>query len=123
MMKTEPVGKIVLVGYSDDIAHLSSELKDISAEIALVSEMATDADVPTVAGTVLYAVSTDTRASSRLHGVFVYVHDRVQTKAEYIVAIGPIDLGKACFPELEGMPSISIGDLKSLVEREGSSSE
>ena len=106
---------ILLVGFSDDIHDLASLLRATSVNVALVNENATDAAIPKAVDLVLYVMSQDTGFSSQLHSRFVYIHDRVLKKAEYLMAIHNVDLDKIAFPELSHLPHITMNELRTLL--------
>lgn len=102
--------RVLLVGFKDDIQDLAS-LLSTSADIALVTENANKKDIPLKADIVIYAMSEDTSFSTQLHGVFVYIHDLVLSKEEYILPVGNVDLKKGSFPEMSHLPQILIGEI------------
>ena len=111
-MRNGPRSTVLLVGFEADIQGLASLLSATTADFALLTENATETDIPKAADIVVYAMSEDTGFSSQLHSVFVYVHDRILTNEEYLVAVGNVDLKKASFPELSHLPQASIGEIQ-----------
>ncbi len=117
-MKMQQRKRILLVGFEDDIRGLASQLSSTSADIMQLTERTTNTDVPRTADIAVYVMSVDSGFSTQLHSIFVYIHDRVLTPNEYLLAIGDVDLAKASFSEISHLPQISIGDLKKRLESE-----
>ncbi len=111
--------RILLAGYANDLAEVVPKIAVPSADITLVDEKASDVDVSKAADIVVFVISMDTFYSSQLHSIFVYVHDRVLARQEYLLGIENIDLSKAAFPEIARLPQISIRDLKRMLEGPG----
>jgi|SRR6516162_5961737 hypothetical protein len=113
MKKTR--NRIVLIaGFVDDVAKVVSLLNATCAELMQVTESATVENVPNAADTVLYAISKDTTYSTQLHSLFLYIHDRVQKKDEYLVGIDDSDVRQISFPEFSHLPWVSMSDLGKL---------
>jgi hypothetical protein len=111
-MRQEPRSVVLLVGFEEDIQGLASLLSATTADFVLLTESATETNIPEAADIVVYAMSEDTGFSSQLHSVFVCVHDRILTNEEYLVAVGNVDLNRASFPELSRLPQASIGEIQ-----------
>ena len=108
---------ILLSGFADDLDRFISEFGSIPVDIQTVTENATEADIPEAAEMVVYVFSEDTGYSSQLHSIFTYVHDRVQTSKEYLLALGNVDLDKSVFPEISDLPKTTPGRMKEILER------
>jgi hypothetical protein len=110
-----PRKDVLLVGYSDAVAAVAPSLRSTPAEVAVLDEEASDADIPKAVDVVVFVTSPDTYTSTRMQDLFLYVYDRVSASAKYALGVGGVDLEKHGLPELRHLPRISPGDLPSIV--------
>jgi len=104
------IDKVLLTGFSDDVAAAVSKLGPVKAEIMLVTEDATGEMFLDSVDLVIYVLSSYSGFSSRLRGVWSYVHHlRQSLGCEYLL---PLAEFKIVFPEIEDLPVISIDELK-----------
>jgi hypothetical protein len=107
--------KLLLAGYADELTPLVRLIDTRADDIALVTENASDDDVPKSVDVVVFVTSLDTCYSTRLHSLFVYVCDRVSAREKYLLPVGDFDVAKFVFPELAHLPRIEATELASVV--------
>ncbi len=113
-MTHEPSKRILLAGYAGDLAAIVPMIRPGSTDVVLVTEEASDDDIPKAVDVVVFVASLDTCYSTRMHSLFVHVYDRVSAPQRYVLAVGNFDLAKFVFPEMRGLPRISTGELASV---------
>ena len=114
-MGRAPRKKVLLVGYSDAVTALAQSLRSTPAEVLVVGEEASDADIPKGVDVVVFVLSPDTHSSTRMHDLFVYVYDRVSALEKYQLPVPGVDLRKVGFAEIAHLPRTSPGKLTSVI--------
>jgi hypothetical protein len=120
-MRREGTEKLLLVGYGEDLALLLPRLLSISPETLVLTEEASDHDIPTASGRIVFVMSLNTCYSTQMRSLVECVLDRVAAREKYLLLVGEFDADRFVFPEIRHLQRTSIEDLASRIEASGHS--
>lgn len=108
--------KLLVVGYGEDLAPLLPRVGSISPEMLLLTEEASDDQIPNAADRIVFVMSLNTCYSTQMRSLVQCVVDRVSAPEKYVLLVGEFDADRFVFPEIRDLPRTSIEDLASRIK-------
>lgn len=106
-------------GFLDDVTRALDEIGLSADSVAILTDDSPDdADLPNGAF-VVYVFGPYTHSSSRLLGDFLYVHDHLAPREQYLLDIddsADLDVRERAFHGMKYLPVITLQELKKIID-------
>lgn len=112
---------LCLVGFASDINEIAATMDHSQTSIHLIDENATEAEIPSKADLVVYAMSEYSFSSSQLYSIFTYVNRSVDSTHQRMLFLRAARRPDGTFPSLPTFLPVELSEVSEAAARAAAS--